>query len=141
LGLFLGRECALIYKTPVLTGLSKGELQSLTDGQLDLSSVNPSGFLNAADEKNREGKTIPLRTDLAEGLRLWLAEKLPEMRAIALERGEPVPDRLPGILPVFKVPSAVLTILGRDLVAAGQARRVEGRDGKVRIEKREERGR
>ena len=33
------------------------------------------GKRKEADEKNRQGSTIPLRTDLAADLREWLAEK------------------------------------------------------------------
>ncbi len=65
----LGRERALIYKTLVLTGLRKGELASLTVGQLELDGPMPFAVLNAADEKNRQGSTIPLRHDLANDLR------------------------------------------------------------------------
>ncbi len=71
----LGRERALIYKTLVLTGLRKGELASITVGQLVLDADPPSLVLDAADEKNREGSTIPLRADLAADLRQWLADK------------------------------------------------------------------
>ena len=65
----LGRERALIYKTLVLTGLRKGELASLTVGQLELDGPMPFAVLDAADEKNRQGSTIPLRADLANDLR------------------------------------------------------------------------
>lgn len=71
----LGRERALVYKTLVLTGLRKGELASLTVGQLDLDAEPPYLVLDAADEKNREGNAVPLRADLATDLREWLAEK------------------------------------------------------------------
>ena len=69
----LGRERALIYKTLVLTGLRKGELASLTVGQLKLDGPMPFVILNAADEKNRQGSTIPLRHDLANDLTEGLA--------------------------------------------------------------------
>src|SRR5262249_29123379 len=72
----LGRERALIYKTLVLTGLRKGELASLTVGQLDLDGPIPSASLDAGDEKNRQGNDIALRDDLATDLRNWLAFKL-----------------------------------------------------------------
>ena len=65
----LGRERALIYKTLVLTGLRKNELASLTVGQLELDGAMPFVVLNAADEKNRQGSTLPLRRDLANDLR------------------------------------------------------------------------
>ncbi len=57
----LGRERALIVKTLVLTGLRKSELGSLTVGQAVLDGSLPCLILNAADEKNRQGSTIPLR--------------------------------------------------------------------------------
>ena len=59
----------MIYKTLVLTGLRKGELASLTVGQLELDGPMPFVILNAADEKNRQGSTIPLRHDLANDLK------------------------------------------------------------------------
>ena len=52
---WLGRERELIYKTLVLTGLRKGELASLTVGQLVLDAEPAFLVLDAADEKNREG--------------------------------------------------------------------------------------
>ena len=74
----LGRERALIYKTLVQTGLRKGELASITVGQCVLDADPAYLILEAADEKNREGSTIPLRADLAADLRQWLAEKAKE---------------------------------------------------------------
>ena len=63
----------MIYKTLILTGLRKGELASLTVGQLHLDADLPYLDLNAADEKNRQGSSIMLRDDLADDLRQWLA--------------------------------------------------------------------
>ncbi len=163
----LGRERALIYKTLVLTGLRKGELASLTIGQLDLDSPTPSLVLEAADEKNRDGSTIPLRADLAADLRGWLADKATALQEAAQrvpaaqfdskhqKRGKrnqgdstgregqsclPL-TRLPADMPLFTVPVALVRILDLDLVAAGIARRVEVSPGKWKIEKRDERGR
>jgi integrase len=166
----LGRERALIYKTLVLTGLRKGELTSITVGQVALDADTPHLILNAADEKNREGSIIALRTDLADDLRQWLADKA----AALLEAASNAPSvqfdpedqerqkrnqsdsagregqsclrlsavpTLPADMPLFTVPAGLVRILDRDLVAAGIARRVKGADGKVRIEKRDERGR
>jgi integrase len=81
----LGRERALIYKTLVLTGLHKGALASITVGQVVLHGETSHLVLNAADEKNREGSTIPLRADLADDLRQWLAEKATALREAARE--------------------------------------------------------
>ena len=165
----LGRERALIYKTLVLTGLRKGELASITVGQVVLDAAMPYLILNAADEKNREGSTIPLRADLAADLRRWLADKATAL----LEAAQRVPavqfdskhpqhgkrnqgdstgregqfcllltavPTLPADMPLFTVPDKLVRILDRDLVAAGIARRVEV-DGKWKIDKRDERGR
>ncbi len=152
-----GRERALIYKALVLTGLRKGELASLTVGQLDLNADPPYVVLDAADEKNREGSTIPLRADLAADLREWLAEKAKaaqeaarDVPAVAFDPeavrltechrndsrgfgGQTCPQgtavhRLPADTPVFVVPTGLRRILDRDLKAAG-------------IPKRDERGR
>jgi len=151
----LGRERALIYKTLVLTGLRKGELVSLSVGQLVLDGPVPYVVLKAADEKNREGSTVPLRADLAADLRRWLADKAQaaqdaagDVSTVALEPKAPghtgeaggvLP--LPPDTPVFKVPDKLVRILDRDLVAAGIARRVEVAPGKWKIDKRDERGR
>ena len=166
----LGQERALIYKTLVLTGLRKGELASITVGQVVLDADTPHLVLNAADEKNREGSTIPLRADLADDLRRWLADRAMALREAAREapavrfdskhqkrqkRNQSDSTRreghfcqeltvlptLPPDAPLFTVPAGLVRILDRDLVAAGIARRVKGADGKVRINKRDERGR
>ncbi|MFG0334617.1 MAG: tyrosine-type recombinase/integrase [Maioricimonas sp. JB049] len=70
----LGRERALIYKTMVRTGLRKGELASITSGQCHLDGDAPYIELAAADEKNGEGATVPVRADLAHELRGWISE-------------------------------------------------------------------
>ena len=148
----LGRERALIYKTLVLTGLRKGELASLTVGQLVLDAAPPFLVLDAADEKNREGSTIPLRADLATDLRDWLAEKARALQQAAGDvqtvRFDPEsrpghatrPGRcwgsqgqtcqqattvhgLPADTPVFTVPAGLVRILDRDLKAAGIPKR------------------
>ena len=124
----LGRERALIYKTLVLTGLRRGELASLTVGDLDLDGTVPYAALNARHEKNRQGSEIPLRDDLADDLRRWLADNLRSLRAEARRRGEPMPMKLPVDMPVFNVPKQLVRILDRDLKLAN-------------IPKRDERGR
>jgi integrase len=101
-----GRERALIYKTLVLTGLRRGELASLTVAQVDLAATPARLHLNAADEKNREGSTVPVRADLAAELKGWIAAS-----------GRRPKDRL------FTVPRGLLRILDRDLRAAGIPKR------------------
>ncbi|VTR92750.1 integrase-recombinase protein : Uncultured bacterium genome assembly Metasoil_fosmids_resub OS=uncultured bacterium PE=4 SV=1: Phage_integrase [Gemmata massiliana] len=119
----LGRERALIYKTLVLTGLRKNELATLTVGQLDLTAGSAFLQLDAADEKSREGNAIAIRDDLADDLRNWLADKLAAVQTVAREAGEPTPTLLPGEALLFDVPSGLVRILDRDLVAAGIPKR------------------
>jgi integrase len=145
----LGRERALIYRTLLLTGLRKGELASITIGQLCLNGPCPFIELDAADEKNREGSQIPLRGDLAAELSAWIELKRERStgeldaneRAMCLRMTvTPYADPLPANTPLFNVPDKLVKILDRDLVHAGIARRVKV-DGKWRIDKRDERGR
>ena len=95
----LGDERALIYKTAVLTGLRLNELRMLTCRDLSFGDV-PFLKLRHSDEKNRQGSTLAIRSDLAAELRAWTAGR---------DRG----DR------VFDVPSGLLRIMNRDLKTAG----------------------
>ncbi len=109
--LALGRERVLIYRTLIYTGLRAGELRSLTVSRLDLTPGAECVWLEAANEKNRAGSTVPLRADLAADLRQWIAEK-----------------KLTASNHLFIVPAGLRRILDRDMKAAG-------------IPKRDERGR
>ncbi len=120
-----GHERALIYKTLALTGLRKGELSSLTVGQLELDGPVPYAVLNAADEKNRKGSDIPLRADLASELSAWLTERLTKLQDQARTLGQPIPARLPPSMPLFNVPSGLTRIFDRDLAVAGIPKRDE----------------
>jgi integrase len=120
-----GHERALIYKTLVLTGLRRGELASLTIGQLDFGGTVAHAILNAADEKNRQGSSIPLRADLAAELSLWLGERVGELQEQARKCGRPIPVRLSGSAALFHVPSGLTRILDRDLAVAGIPKRDE----------------
>ncbi len=120
-----GREGALMYKTLVLTGLRKGELASLTIGQLDFGGPVAYAILNAADEKNRQGSNIPLRADVAAELSTWLGERLGDLREQARKNGNPIPARLPASTPLFYVHTGLTRILDRDLAAAGIPKRDE----------------
>jgi len=141
----LGLERALIYKTLFLTGLRKGELDSLSVGQLDLDAEPAYLTLDAADEKNREGNAIPLRSDLAADLRAWLDGKAAALQNAAIEaptlKFDPEAAKraqnatgdstgldgrtchgwtaLPKDTPVFQVPRDLFKILYRDLAVAG----------------------
>jgi hypothetical protein len=135
----IGRERALIYKTLVLTGLRKGELDSLFPVQLFLDTAPAFAMLDAADEKNRKGSSLPIREDLANDLKQWLADKLARLQNEARRHGAPVPVRLPPDCKVFDVPKNLYRHLDRDLVEAGIARWV-GKGKARKIDKRDDRG-
>ena len=123
----LGRERELIYKTLALTGLRKSELASLTVGQLHLDGERAFAELNAGDAKNRTEATIPLRRDLADELRAWLAEKAQREQAdvLAFDTGAGLSiqrtsaNTLAADTPLFRVPVELVKILNRDLKRAG----------------------
>jgi integrase len=118
----LGWERALVYKSALLTGLRRGELESLTVGQLRHDGPIAFLALDAGDEKSREGHDVPLRPDLAEDLRDWLAHKLHRLQEDARQFGRPIPARLPPNTPLFRVPKELVKILNRDLRLAGIAK-------------------
>ena len=127
----------------------------------------PYLVLEAADEKNREGSTIPLRADLAADLRGWLADKATALQEAARRvpavrfdskhqkrrkrnqgdstgpEGQSCLPLTAGCRPIRRCSPCrpdLVRILDRDLVAAGIARRVKVA-GKWKIDKRDERGR
>jgi integrase len=106
----LGRERAPIYKTMVLSGLRKNELASLTVGQLHLDGPLPFAELEAADEKNREGNGIPIRSDLASDLSRWLTDRLALSRLFAIS-GFQALRILRRLLPLNKVSTALTALL------------------------------
>ncbi len=108
----LGHERALTYKAAILTGLRLNELRTLRVSDLSFGDI-PFLVLRAANEKSRKGSTVPLRSDLAAELRDWT-------------KGKPI-DSL-----VFNVPSGLLRILNRDLIAAG-IDKIDERDGRVHL--------
>ena len=140
-----GRERALLYKTAVLTGLRRGELASLIVASLNLDADPPFLTLDAADEKSREGNTLPLRADLAAELREWLADRAAALQDAARQaptvrldseavqagkRGRRDSTRrqgqacqgmttLPPDTPVFCIPKQMYCRLDVDLQAAG----------------------
>ncbi len=95
----LGYERALIYKTAILTGLRFNELQTLVVGDVSFGDV-PFVKLQRDNEKNRNGSTVALRSDLAIDLKEWC-------------QGRAKSDL------VFCVSTGLLRILNRDLDAAG----------------------
>ncbi len=104
--LTIGRERVLIYRTFIYTGLRLNELATLTVARFDLTPGTEFVLLEAANEKNGAGSTIPLRSDLAADLRQWIDE-----------RGLTATDLL------FTVPAGLRLILDRDMKAAGIPKR------------------
>jgi integrase len=121
----LGGERELMYKTMILTGLRKGELASLTIGQVYLEAQRPFAELLAKDEKAGRGAKIPLRADLVADLREYLDERLNMEQEAALRAAQAVPMRLSASSKLFRVPRDFIKIFDRDLAAAGIAKRDE----------------
>ena len=119
----VGRERALIYKALVLTGLRKAELASLTVGKLDLDGPTAYATVEAADEKAGRGANVPLRADLADDLRQWLADRLEAVRREVRASNDTIPAKLSGDVSLFYVPTGLVRILDRDLAAAGIPKR------------------
>ena len=130
-----GRERALIYKTLTLTGLRKGELGSITIGQLDLRpDAGRTAYLqlHAIDAKSGSAADIPIRRDLADELHTWLSDRLIRQQNAARNSGEPIPAALSRNEKLFNVPAGLLRIFDRDAQAAGIPKR-DDRDRVVDI--------
>lgn len=120
-----GRERALIYRTLFNTGLRRSELAAIRIADLDFSRPVAYAILDAKHEKNRKGSEIPLRADLAEAIKVWLADKLVQLQAECRRDGLPIPTRIPGTAPLFDMPSGLNRIFDRDLAAANISKRDE----------------
>ncbi len=117
-----GRERALFYLVAVTTGLRRKEQASLTVGQLHLDGPNPYAELAGKDSKSGQGAAIPLRPDVAEQVRDFLAGKLAEYQRRTLADGRNAfVHELPLSMPVFENPPTI-RVFDRDLLAAGIAR-------------------
>ncbi len=130
---------AVVYKTLALTGLRRNELASIRLADADLR--RGVLVLRPRDEKARRGATIPLPGDLAADLRELLALRLRNAQERARFRLLPIPLALDPEAPLVPMPDGLLRILGRDLVAAGLARRVKAPSGRWAIDTRDDRGR
>ena len=117
----LGRERRLFYAALAFTGLRCAEARSLRVCDVDLGEARPCIQLRAQSAKARRGAALPLRADLAAGLRAYLAERLAWARTEATQRNNPVPVRLPGDAPLFPNAPRSVRVFDRDLVAAGLA--------------------
>jgi integrase len=104
-----GEDRAFPYLVAIYTGLRASELASLTPASFDLDAEPPTVTVGAAYSKHRREDVQPLRRDVAEQLRTYLAGR---------PRNTPV---WPG-----KWPKGGAVILRRDLAAAGIAYEDEG---------------
>ena len=117
----LGQERELIYKLAVTTGLRKNELASLTVGQLDLDNDLPHVRLNAADEKNRQGNSIPLRQAVADELREWVSNTGAGSGNVLSIFGRGQSNQLASTK-LFNVPDDLSKVFNRDRAVAGIAK-------------------
>jgi len=108
-----GYERQMVYKVFILTGLRFNELRSITLGQVRLDTDTPCIELDAKDEKNRQGSTLPLTSDLASELGEWIQRTRSTTERHVLKTGKPKETR-----PLFDVPNGLLRILDRDLATA-----------------------
>jgi integrase len=116
-----GRERALFYTVLVTTGLRKGELGALTVADVLLDGDRPAITLKAADAKNGQRATLPLRGDVAEELRAWIEERTEAVCPAGIGVAGVVNPRAD--VPLFNVPDKLVKILNRDLAAAGIPKR------------------
>jgi len=111
-----GLEHKLIYATLLYTGLRKGELKSITLGQVFLDDKIPHIYLKAPSAKSRKAAKLPLHPELLVQLRDWIALREQEGTASPHEK-------------LFDVPKRLCQILALDLACAG----IEKRDAMDRV--------
>src|SRR6185312_9230043 len=73
----LGKDRAALYRLALGTGFRANELRSLTPEAFHLDADTPTVTVAAAYSKRRRDDVQPIRPDLAEALRPWLASKPP----------------------------------------------------------------
>ncbi len=77
-----GADRAIVYRVAAETGLRANELRTLTAGAFDLDAEPPTVTVKAGYSKHRREDVLPLRPELVEALRTYLAGKLPEAPAL-----------------------------------------------------------
>ncbi len=95
-----GPDRRMLYHVALGTGFRANELRSLTPESFALDVEPPSVTVQAAYSKRRRNDVQPIRPDLADELRVWLAGK-------------------PTGRPVFRMPEKTAKMLRVDLEAAG----------------------
>src|SRR5262249_13794995 len=109
-----GRARFHLYAAACGTGFRAGALASLTPESFDLDTDTPVVTLAAKRNKSRKPKAQPLPPDIAELLRIYIADR---------PAGQPI---WPGTWARLRVAADMLRI---DLDAAGIPYAVEGPDG------------
>ena len=119
----LGIERELLYLVLVTTGLRQGELASITVGQVCLDESPAWIDLSYRDEKAGRGASVPLRSDVADRLRSYLADRdnalASELVASGVVPMSPRSNRQKLDERLIPVPAKFVRILDRDLAAAG----------------------
>ena len=91
-----GSDRAMLYITATYTGLRARELASLEESSFDLESESPTVMVEAAYSKRRQKDIQPLRPDLAQLIREWLAQRRAKRqeacRTLRFPSGGPNPD-------------------------------------------------
>ncbi len=77
-----GPERAMLYRLAIETGFRAGELRSLTVASFDLDGCTVT--VEGRYSKRRRRDTLPLRSETAADLRVFLAGKLPTARAFRM---------------------------------------------------------
>ena len=80
-----GRDRAMLYLVATETGFRASELASLTIASLDLSAQTPAITIEAAYSKRRRQDNQPIRSELAERMKTWLALKLTNAKTVRLD--------------------------------------------------------
>ena len=111
-----GFDRAVLYRMATGTGFRAGELSSLTPPSFKLDGKLPSVLVRAAYSKRRRDDLQPIRSDLADLLRPWLADK-------------------PSDAPVFDLPEKLVPMLRADLSRA-RARWIKATPDRVERRKR-----
>ncbi|GMW00516.1 MAG: hypothetical protein AMXMBFR84_16530 [Candidatus Hydrogenedentota bacterium] len=117
-----GERNAAFYTTAIYSGLRMGELHSLRVCDLDLPGKRL--HLAAANAKNRQAATVPLRGEVCEALREYLALRLKTAQEGAQAARRPFPMALDPQSRLFDdLPLKMIKPFNLDLKAAGIAKR------------------
>jgi integrase len=77
-----GYERYLVYKLALLTGMRANEIRHLTKSSFDFNERTVT--VDAGYAKNKKTSVINLKTDLAEELKAYLANKMPYVKVFAM---------------------------------------------------------